>query len=105
MTDQEFAKAVADSIDGEFLAKWGKLSIEWVVLQVAPKIPAGVRSVMLDVADGVSDQEKQFWIDRITAEIDALVKLPIWIEPFDDDFIRPLVEKMFVFLESGLALK
>lgn len=105
MTDQEFAKAVADSIDGDFLMKWGKYSIEWVVLQVAPKIPSEVRLVMLSVADGVSEQEKRDWIERITAEIDALVKLPIWIEPFDDDFIRPMVERMFAFLESGLALK
>lgn len=105
MTDAEFADAVADAVDGDFIATWGKKLIRYAVLQLAPKIPANIRSVMLDAADGINDAERKLWVDKITAEADRLIKLPMILEPFDDDFIRPLVERMFTFLQSGLAIR
>lgn len=104
MTDQEFAERVAASMDDGFLNTYGKVLVKQVALLSASRIPWNWKQIMLSVADGIDESEKRDWIERLTVEIDKLLKLPVYLEPFDDDFIRPVVERVFNYLEKGVSL-
>jgi len=104
VTDEQFAEQIAASMDSGFLNTYGKILVKQVALVAARKIPWNWKQVMLSVADGIDGSERQQWIDTLVEEIDKLIKLPIYLEPFDDDFIRPVVEKVFGYLEEGVSL-
>lgn len=104
MTDIEFADQIASSMDSGFLNTYGKVLVRQVALLAASRIPWNWKQIMLSVADGIDPSEKRQWVDTLVDEIDKLVKLPVYLEPFDDDFIRPVVEKVFAYLEKGVAL-
>lgn len=104
MTDEQFAEQIAASMDSGFLNTYGKILVKQVALLAARKIPWSWKQIMLSVADGIDGTERQQWIDTLVEEIDKLIKLPIYLEPFDDDFIRPVVERVFTYLEEGVSL-
>jgi hypothetical protein len=66
---------------------------------VITEVIVTVEKIMVDIQEVGHGGEKE---DAVVAFLDGVIKLPYWLEPFDDNVIRPIVRSIVATLNKGL---
>lgn len=98
-------------IDLPFLSENTESAVFLSILRtVAESIPTHARGVLLEVADGISDEERARYTEATMNVVTASLvnELPAWARSLVVDSVQsalePIVGRVFEFAQKGLAL-
>ena len=98
-------------IDIPFLSETTESAVFYSSLQtVAQSIPTQARGVLLEVADGISDEERTRYTESTMNVVTATLvnDLPAWARVLVVDAVQsalePIVDAVFAYAQKGLAL-
>lgn len=98
-------------IDLPFLSESTESAVFRSILRtVAQSIPTHARGVLLEVADGISDEERARYVEATMNVVTATLinELPQWarvlVVSSVQTALQPIVDAVFEFAQEGLAL-
>lgn len=88
-----------------FLSEDGKvLMIRWVIAQVAKLVPPWVLKALESASDGIDEEERAYFEDLITKQVNDLVNIPVIGESVEETLIRPVVKQLLDQALHGFSL-
>lgn len=112
MDDKAFVTLLASELNGELNVPFfdevqEQAVLEKVLTAILPVIPPYVRQPMLDAADGLTDEEIDFWVGVLTTWVVSkdLTPLPEFIEdPMFQTAIPAVADAVLTFARKGFSL-
>lgn len=109
LTNEQNLEAVVDAINKELnlpiIGEEGEaVGIRFILVRIAPVIPAEVLGFIGDAADGLDETELKKMEDYVVSKAVDIVGLPWLPRPMKDAIVRPVIDALLKYAVKGKAI-